>query len=100
VNKQEFGASIWRSSQGYTKMHGQPTIKTTQLCLIPPSLTFCIVKNNIGSVSIYNFVPQWFVWPSYWHTRNKQERPTKNSFRDYNLRQSSLNLMVRKILIS
>jgi len=25
VNKQEFGASSWRSSQGYTKMHGQPT---------------------------------------------------------------------------
>ena len=28
VNKQEFSASSWRSNQGYTKMHGQPTIKT------------------------------------------------------------------------
>jgi hypothetical protein len=27
VNKQEFSASIWRSNQGYTTMHGQPTIK-------------------------------------------------------------------------
>jgi len=27
VNKQEFSASIWRSNQGYTKMHRQPTIK-------------------------------------------------------------------------
>jgi len=27
VNKQEFRASIWRSNQGYTKMHGQSTIK-------------------------------------------------------------------------
>ena len=27
VNKQEFSASCWRSNQGYTKMHGQPTIK-------------------------------------------------------------------------
>jgi len=27
VNKQEFNASSWRSNQGYTKMHGQPTIK-------------------------------------------------------------------------
>jgi len=27
VNKQEFSASSWRSDQGYTKMHGQPTIK-------------------------------------------------------------------------
>jgi len=27
VNKQEFSASHWRSNQGYTKMHGQPTIK-------------------------------------------------------------------------
>ena len=26
VNKQEFSASSWRSNQGYTKMHGQPTI--------------------------------------------------------------------------
>jgi len=30
VNKQEFSASSWRSNQGYTKMHGQPTIKTLQ----------------------------------------------------------------------
>jgi len=28
VNKQEFSASCWRWNQGYTKMHGQPTIKT------------------------------------------------------------------------
>jgi len=28
VNKQEFSASSWRSNQGYTKMHGQPIIKT------------------------------------------------------------------------
>jgi len=27
VNKQEFIASSRRSNQGYTKMHGQPTIK-------------------------------------------------------------------------
>jgi len=27
VNKQEFSASSWRSNQGYTKMHGQLTIK-------------------------------------------------------------------------
>jgi len=27
VNKQEFSASSWRSNQGYTKVHGQPTIK-------------------------------------------------------------------------
>jgi len=27
VNKQEFSASSGRSNQGYTKMHGQPTIK-------------------------------------------------------------------------
>ena len=27
VNKQEFSASSWRSNQGYTKMHGQQTIK-------------------------------------------------------------------------
>jgi hypothetical protein len=26
-NKQEFSASSWRSNQGYTKMHVQPTIK-------------------------------------------------------------------------
>jgi len=31
VNKQEFSASIWRSNQGYTKMHGQPTIKNRQI---------------------------------------------------------------------
>ena len=29
VNGQEFGASNWRSNHYYTKMHGQPTIKTT-----------------------------------------------------------------------
>ena len=28
TNKQEFSASSWRSNQGYTRMHGQPTIKT------------------------------------------------------------------------
>jgi hypothetical protein len=27
VNKQEFSASNCRSNQGYTKMHGKPTIK-------------------------------------------------------------------------
>jgi hypothetical protein len=27
INKQEFSASSWRSNQGYTKMHGQPTTK-------------------------------------------------------------------------
>jgi len=27
LNKQEFSASSWRSNQGYTKMHGQPTIR-------------------------------------------------------------------------
>jgi len=27
VNKQEFSASSWRLNKGYTKMHGQPTIK-------------------------------------------------------------------------
>jgi hypothetical protein len=27
VNKQEFSASSWRSNQGYTKIHSQPTIK-------------------------------------------------------------------------
>jgi len=27
VNKKEFCASIWRSNQGYTMMHGQPIIK-------------------------------------------------------------------------
>jgi hypothetical protein len=27
MNKQEFSGSSWRSNQGYTKMHGQPTIK-------------------------------------------------------------------------
>ena len=27
VNEQEFSASSWRSNQGYTKKHGQPTIK-------------------------------------------------------------------------
>ena len=26
-NKQEFSASSWRSNQGYTKIHGQPTVK-------------------------------------------------------------------------
>jgi len=31
VNKQEFSASSWRSNQGYTKMHGQPTIKGKQM---------------------------------------------------------------------
>jgi hypothetical protein len=31
VNKQEFNASSWRSDQGYTKMHGQPTIKVYRL---------------------------------------------------------------------
>jgi len=30
VNKQEFSESSWRTNQGYTKMHGQPTIKTRQ----------------------------------------------------------------------
>jgi len=25
VNKQEFSASSWRSNQGYTKMHGEPS---------------------------------------------------------------------------
>jgi len=35
VNKQEFSASSWRSYQGYTKMHGQPTIKTNiEGCLL------------------------------------------------------------------
>jgi predicted acetyltransferase len=27
IIKQEFSASSWRSNQGYTKMHGQQTIK-------------------------------------------------------------------------
>jgi hypothetical protein len=27
VNKQEFSISSWRSNQGYTEMHGQPTMK-------------------------------------------------------------------------
>jgi len=27
VNKQEFSALSWKSNQGYTKMHGKPTIK-------------------------------------------------------------------------
>jgi len=31
VNKQEFSASSWRSNQGYTKMHGQPTIKIVEI---------------------------------------------------------------------
>jgi hypothetical protein len=30
VDKQEFSASVWRSNQGYTKMHGQPTINSTR----------------------------------------------------------------------
>jgi len=34
VNKQEFNASSWRSNQGYTKMHGQPTIKIAQFSFI------------------------------------------------------------------
>jgi len=33
ANKQEFSASSWRSNQGYTKMHGQQTIKIFILCL-------------------------------------------------------------------
>ena len=32
MNKQEFSASSWRSNQGYTKMHGQPTIKIIDDC--------------------------------------------------------------------
>jgi len=31
VNKQEFSASSWGSNHGYTKMQGQPTIKTLQV---------------------------------------------------------------------
>jgi hypothetical protein len=33
LNKQEFSASSWRSNQGYSKMHGQPTIKISLICL-------------------------------------------------------------------
>jgi len=36
VNKQEFIASNWRSNQGYTKMHGQPTIKINLILVIVP----------------------------------------------------------------
>jgi hypothetical protein len=34
VNKQEFNASSWRSNQGYTKMHVQPTIKICYTLLV------------------------------------------------------------------
>ena len=34
VNKQEFSASSWRSNQGYTKMHSQPTIKIMCILLV------------------------------------------------------------------
>jgi len=37
VNKQEFSASSWRSNKGYTKMHGQPTIKIHFNIILPPT---------------------------------------------------------------
>jgi len=40
MNKQEFSASSWRSNQGYTKMHGQPTIKTDTHML------YCITRSS------------------------------------------------------
>jgi len=33
VNKQEFSASSWRSNLGYTKIHGQPNIKSEEEAL-------------------------------------------------------------------
>ena len=43
VNKQEFSASSWRSTQGYTKMHGQPAIKIhIQLLICSSNSTFVV----------------------------------------------------------
>jgi len=43
VNKQEFSASSWRSNQGYTKMHGQPTIKIKKYVSY---IRFFVLLNN------------------------------------------------------
>jgi hypothetical protein len=42
VNKQEFNASSWRSNQGYTKMHSQPTLKKTYYC--------CKFRNQVNII--------------------------------------------------
>ena len=43
MNKQEFSASSWGSNQGYTKMHGQPTIKKNAECLNLGFLSPCFI---------------------------------------------------------
>jgi len=41
VSKQEFSASSWRSNQGYTKMHGQPTIKKQGVTYLECQNSYC-----------------------------------------------------------
>jgi hypothetical protein len=48
VNKQEFSASSWRSNHGYTKMHGQPSIKMWNYLLALSLLSFDV---NVGKYS-------------------------------------------------
>jgi len=55
VNKQEFSASSWRSNQGYTKMHGQPTIEILSRILRRQILR----KSYIPGVDTYTENRHW-----------------------------------------
>ena len=54
IIKQEFSASSWRSNQGYTKMHGQPTIKIWTECVFVNQLS-CNVQIS-GKKKKYYFM--------------------------------------------
>jgi len=73
MNKQEFSASSWRSNQGYTKMHGQPTIK---ICTKFYSNYNNVIKHQLlhvsnsivpssGSIQLYGpmLLGVWFQFP-------------------------------------
>jgi len=71
VNKQEFSASSWRSNQGYTKMHGQPTIKKKHMFYgIPNNPTdgwqnferhLCVAVKG-GLITTYSLKSMLFIW--------------------------------------
>jgi hypothetical protein len=56
VNKQEFSASRWRSNQGYTKMHGQPTNLVLNTNLFVPMLPGCIKFEISIALNIYTAI--------------------------------------------
>ena len=56
VNKEEFSASSWRSNQGYTKMHGQPTINNFFPFKKSPK-TECGLDSRIYGISLRLHLP-------------------------------------------